>query len=151
MTDAACITAEGLNLPSALVHSKHEMKLGPNVELTVHIFILLCYFTSSGISLTSPALCCERATTYTESVFLDGHSSAPTTTAVFYKVMQFIHPCSRPIGVAADRHTARHTPTLTRKHTDRPLRPWNPVECRVSHKAREGRTAVDRPCSSVTD
>lgn len=41
--------------------------------------MLLCYFTSSGASLTSPVLTAvsERATTHTESVFLDGRQLQP--------------------------------------------------------------------------
>lgn len=150
MTDAACITAEALNLQSALVHSKHEMKLGPNVDVNCAYFYtaVLLYQFWHLFDLSWP-LRCERATTYTESVFLDVHSSAPTTAAAIYKVMQFIHPrgllphvltscrrCCRP---------SRHTPTLTRQPSDHPL------ECGASREAREGRAALDRPCSSITD
>lgn len=132
MTDAACITAEGLNLHSALVHSKHEMKLGPNVEVNCAYFYtaVLLYQFWHLFDLAWP-LRCERATTYTESVFLDGHSSAPTTTAAFYKVMQFIHPWGLlPHVLTSCRRCcwpSRHTPTLTRKPTNHPLHPWNPV------------------------
>lgn len=102
---------------------------------------------------------CEGAATYTESVFLDGHSSTPTSTAAFYNVLLFIHPyCLLPHVLTSCRHCCwqtRHTPTLTRKPTNCPPRPWNPVECRASHEAKKkekkSRTTADGPCGSVTD
>lgn len=81
---------------------------------------------------------CEGAATYTESVFLDGHSSTPTSTAAFYNVLRFIHPyCLLPHVLTSCRRCCWHTPTLTRKPTNCPPRPWNPVECRASHEAKK--------------
>lgn len=88
---------------------------GRTWKLTVHIFILLRYFTSSGISLTSPALSAvsEQPLTLSQCSWT-GAAARQTTTAAFYKVMQFIQApvgaccltCSHPVGVAADHPDA---------------------------------------------
>lgn len=68
---------------------------------------------------------CEGAATYTDSEFLDGHSSTPTSTAAFYKVLQFIHPCCLlPHALTSCRRCCcwqnpTHSHTHTRKPTER--------------------------------
>lgn len=119
-------------------------------KLTAYFYTAVLRYQLWRLFDLSCPLRCEWAATYTDSVFLDGHSSASTSTAAYYNVLQFIHPCCPMPHVLASRRRCcwqtSHTPTLTRKPTKRPPHPWNPVERRASHKAGE-----DGPSSSVTD
>lgn len=111
VTHAACIAAEGLNLQSALVHSKHEIKPGNwTWTLSVHIFTLLCCLTSSGISLTSPALCTVREQPLTLSQCSWTGTAARRQARLRFTMCcdsstrtACCPTCSHPVGAAADK------------------------------------------------
>lgn len=98
------------------------MKLGPNGEVNGAYFYtaVLLHRLWHLFDLSCP-LRCERATTYTDSVFLDGRSSAPNNSS---GVLQgdAIHPGTRggllPHVLTSRRRCcwpSRRTPTLTRR------------------------------------
>lgn len=138
------------------------MKLGPNVEVNGAYFYaaVLLHQLWHLFDLSCP-LRCERATTYTDSVFLDGRSSAPNNSS---GVLQgdAIHPGTPWGGLlphvlascrrfAAD-HPDAHPPTLTRKPTDRPLTSLEPCRGVVASLApRTGRAAPSQTeCISLS-
>lgn len=141
MTDAACITAEGLNLQSALAHSKHEMKLEPNVEVNCayfytavllyrfwHLFDLSCSLpvseqplTLSQCSWTGTAARRQPQRHFTRWCNSSTRGACRPT-------------CSHPVGVAAD-----HPNTHPHSHASLPTAHYVPgiLSSVVHHTWRE--------------